>query len=171
MKKFYSYALIALICGLSIRAVWAADQKFTVTVPSNISITAPVNTALTHDETDNNQAFPSQTWMVKGNVLNGVSVSFATNQAFTHETEPSFKRNAKLDLVKGASLGPATWTVTKATDTTDFAAADGVASVTASSNGVGRSEFNLSVTFITDSYGTFAAGNYSTTVTGTVTAN
>lgn len=171
MRKYFSYLVVAS-CSLSALCIaWCADQKFTVQVPANISITSPSNASLTHDESDNNQAFPGQTWLVKGNVQNGVSVSFATNQAFTHETDANFKRDARLNLAAGAKQGPATWTVTKAVDTTDYTNGDGIASVTAASNGVGRSEFNLTVTFITDSFGTFAAGNYETTVTGTVTAN
>lgn len=173
MKKFFAFTLLALMSGLTFQTAWCADaqQTFTVNVPANVSISAPVNATLTHDETDNNQVFPSQSWVVKGNVLAGVNVVFATNQPFTHATDNTFKRNAKLDLAAGAKLGPATWTVTKATDTTDYATNKLVASVTASSNGVGRSAFDLSVTFITDTFGTFAAGSYTTTVTGTVTAN
>ena len=41
----------------------------------------------------------------------------------------------------------------------------------AASNGVGRASFNLNVKFITDGFGSFAAGDYETTVTGTVTEN
>lgn len=148
-----------------------ASQKFTVRVPSNISITAPSDILITHDQTDNNQAFPAQSWLVKGNTLAGVSVTFATNQAFTHTANAAFKRNAKLDLALGTTAGPATWNVTTATDTTNYAGNDGVAQVAATSNGVGRANFNLSVTFITDLFDTFASGDYETTVTGTVTAN
>jgi hypothetical protein len=157
--------------GNSASAQTSASQKFTVSVPTNISITAPSNTALSHDETENNQVFPSQQWTVKGNVQNGVTVSFATNHPFVHTTNSNFKRNAKLDLSVGSSTGPATWNVSKATDTTDYVGGLNVASVQASSNGVGRANFNLGVTFITNGYGTFAAGDYDTTVTGTVTAN
>jgi hypothetical protein len=173
MKKFILFAAVVAVSGLIAQSVLGAtaSQTFTVTVPTNVSITAPSNVSLYHDETDNNQVFPNQSWTVKGNVQNGVSVSFATNQAFTHTTNASFKRNAKLDLATGTTLGPATWTVTKATDTTDYVGGNGVATVTAASNGVGRAAFNLGVTFITDSYATFAAGDYTTTVTGTVTAN
>ena len=149
----------------------SASQKYTVTVPTNVSISAPSDVSLSHDGTDANQAFPTQAWSVKGNVQHGVSVSFATNQAFTNITDNSFKRNAKLDLALGATSGPATWTVSKATDTTDYAGGHGVASVAATSNGVGKASFNLGVTFITDTFGTFLAGDYTTTVTGTVTAH
>lgn len=148
-----------------------ATQKFTVVVPANVSITAPADVVINHDETDNNQAFSNQQWTVKGNTLAGVSVSFSTNQAFTHTTDSSFKRDASLSLAEASHLGPASWTISQASDSTDYINSDGVATVAASSNGVGRATFNLGVSFIGGTYGAFAAGNYETVVTGTVTAN
>ncbi len=147
-----------------------ATQTFTVTVPQNISISAPAAVSLLHDETDNNQSFANQPWVVKGNIRNGVLVSFATGSAFVHTQDNTFQRNAKLDLGLGTTAGPAIWTITKATDQTDYATADGIATVEANSNGVGRASFNLGVSFITEEFGLFAAGDYVTTVTGTITA-
>lgn len=176
MKKiaFASLAVLAVfVASMEAMAIdpVSATQKFTVSVPSNISITPPAAASITHNESDSNQAFPNQSWLVKGNVLNGVSVSFATGSAFVHKTDSSFKRNAKLDLSVGSTQGPATWSVSTASDTTDYANNDGVATVVASSTGVGRANMNLLVTFITDTFGTFAAGDYEMTVTGTVSSN
>ena len=63
----------------------------------------------------------------------------------TGELVPTFKRDAKLDLAVNASTGPATWSVTQATDQTDYASSDEVATVAAASNGVGRATFDLTV--------------------------
>lgn len=164
-------ALMVVSSSAFAQAPVTASQKYTVNVPTVISITAPSDVSLTHDQSDNNQIFPTQSWLVKGNTLAGVSVTFATNQAFTHTTNANYKRNAKLDLSLGATSGPAIWSITTPSDTTNYAVNDGVAQVAASSNGVGRAGFNLSVTFITDQFGSFAAGSYETTVTGTVSAN
>lgn len=173
--KNYIRGILALgfvtLMTADLSAQTTATQKFTVSVPTSISITAPANVSLTHNETDSNQSFPAQQWVVKGNTLNGVTVSFSTGSAFVHTTDNSFKRNAQLGLSVASNTGPATWNVTQASDVTDYANNDGVATVQATSNGVGRANFNLAVTFVTDTYGTFAAGNYETTVTGTVTAN
>jgi hypothetical protein len=164
-------SLASLAClSSTLHAQTTGTQNFTVSVPSSISITAPTAASITHDQTDNPQAFPAQTWLVKGNNLAGVNVTFETGSAFVHATDNSFKRNAKLDLAVGTTQGPATWTVGTATDTTNYASNDGVAQVTASSNGVGRANLNLTVSFLTEEFGTFAAGNYVTTVTGTVAA-
>jgi hypothetical protein len=165
-------AVVAVLCMSSCAlAGTTADQTFTVVVPQNISITSPGAVSLTHDQTDNPQAFPAQQWVVRGNLKNGVNVVFATGSAFVHSTDSTFKRNAKLDLALGTTQGPATWTVGVASDTTNYASNDGVAQVSASSNGVGRANMNLTVTFVTEDYSAFAAGDYATTVTGTVAAN
>ena len=173
MIKTIKYSLVVALVATCVNAEAATSgsQKYSVTVPSNISITAPADIAITHDETEDNQAFAAQSWVVKGNTLAGVSVAFATGSSFVHTTDNSFKRDATLGLSLASQQGPATWTVTQASDTTDYANSDEIASVTASSNGVGRGTFSLAVTFITDGFGSFAAGTYETTVTGTVTAN
>lgn len=147
------------------------SQKFTVTVPTNISIVAPVDAALTHDETDSNQPFPSQAWNIIANNLSGVSVSFSTASAFVHTTDPTYQRDARLGLVVSNSSGPGVWTVGQASDSTDYVNTDNVATVTASSNGTSSATFALAVSFITGTYGSFPSGDYETTVTGTVTAN
>lgn len=146
-------------------------QKFTVIVPSAISITAPDNATITHDESENDQFFPAQAWVVKGNTLAGVTASFSTGTAFIHTTDSTAKRDAGLGLIVASSVGPANWTVTEASDQTDYAQNDNVATVQVASNGYGLANMDLNVSFITDGFGTFPAGNYETTVTGTVTAN
>ena len=171
-KKFVlSLAASAALVGfLSESAMAQSNQVFKVIVPTSVSIVAPSAVAITHNETDAPQAFPSQAWAVKGNSLNGVNVSFATVSPFVHATDNTFKRNAKLDLAVGTVTGPAAWTIGVATDSTNYVNNDGVAQVTASSNGVGRANMNLTVSFITEEYGVFAAGDYLTTVTGTIAA-
>ena len=170
-KIVLSLFAATVIAGFASNSCMAqSTQSFKVVVPQSLSIVAPAAVTLTHNETDNPQAFPAQSWVVKGNVLAGVNVSFATATPFVHSTDNTYKRNAKLDLALGTVQGPATWTVGTATDTTDYVANDGIAQVTASSNGVGRANFNLTVSFITEQYGVFAAGDYLTTVTGTIAA-
>ena len=164
-------AFVAMFAVASVAMAQSDSQKFTVAVPASLTITAPTDAVLTHDESDNNQAFPAQQWVVRGNTLSGVSVSFSTAQAFTNTTDASFKRDVSLGLAVSSSTGPAAWSVSQASDTTDYAGSDEVATVAASSDGVGRATFDLSVSFVTDSFGTFAEGNYETTVVGTLTAN
>lgn len=148
------------------------NQVFTVTVPAVLTITPPVATVtITHDESDNNQAFAAQQWVAAQNSANGATISFATNQAFTHASNASHKRNAKLDLALFSSDAAASWSVSTASDQTDHAGGDGVATVQAASTAPGDARLNLTVTFLTSDFSTLLQGNYTTTVTATITAN
>jgi hypothetical protein len=169
--RLLAIAIVVSFAQVSAFAQTSGTQTFTVNVPTAVSIVAPSAATITHDQTDNNNAFPSQTWVVKGNAVNGVNVKFATATPFTHATIPSMKRDTKLDLAVGTTAGPAAWTVTTASDISNHLSGDNVAEVIATSNGVGRANMNLTVSFVTGAFGEFAAGAYSTTVTGTVAAN
>ncbi|TWU48247.1 hypothetical protein [Rubripirellula reticaptiva] len=169
-KTTFVALILATTAGTALGQT-TASQKFTVTVPGAIAITAPSNVTIVHDESEIDQVFPAQSWVVKGNSLAGVTASFATSQAFRHTVDPTAKRNATLGLSVNSSVGSAAWTISQATDTTDYANNDGVATVQVSSNGFGRANLDLSVSFVTNGFGSFPAGDYETTVTGTVTAN
>jgi hypothetical protein len=171
MKIKFAVAALLVATSVNVNAQTTDTQKFTVTVPGAISITAPVNANLTHDETENDQIFPPQAWVVKGNSLAGVTASFSTATAFTHTVDATAKRDAGLALSVNSSVGSAAWTINQASDTTDYATNDGVATVQVSSNGFGIATMDLAVSFITDGFGSFPSGDYETTVTGTVTAN
>jgi len=170
------FALCALFCLVALSfsdTVFGQtdSQTLRVQVPTRISIEAPAAVKIRHDETDNDQVFPGQLWSVKANNPAGVSISFSTNKPFTHKELPEFMRDAKINLSVDSSEGPATWNITQSSDVTNYQAADPIATVSATSNGVGIATMNLEVTFITDNFGTFVEGRYITKVTGTVTAN
>ncbi len=171
-KCFRIVAIVALSVSapMSAMAATTGTQTFTVTVPTAVSIVAPSAASLTHDETDNANAFPAQSWVVKGNDPDGVTVEFSTTTPFVGPG--SSKADVRLNLAVGTTQGPAGWTVTTAQDTTDYANAvpDNSALVAVQSNGVGRANLDLTVSFLGGSFGTYAAGSYVTTVTGTVAA-
>lgn len=171
--RFLTVAL-AVATVFSCNTVFAqttANQTLKVVVPTSVSISAPTGVTINHDETNSAQSFPAQPWVVKGNAKSGVNVTFSTGSAFVNKDDATQKRDAKLTLALGDTAGPGAWTIGNATDTTDYAKNDEVAQVTASSNGVGRANLNLTVQFQTVEYGLFAAGEYSTVITGTVAAN
>lgn len=127
-------------------------QPFRVRIPSMLTITAPAAEAfIIHDETDDNQVFPALQWNVKANARSGSTVSFSTDQAFTHTLDGTYKADAKLDLAIGSAQAKANWAVTTASDQTDFEAAvpDEVATVQAASTRAGKASFDLTVSFIT----------------------
>ena len=174
-KRFVVIAATLLVIALAVSEALAviATESFTVTVPAVLTVTAPAaSVSLTHSQTDGNQAFAAQRWTMAQNAALGASITFSTNQAFTHATATTFKRNAKLDLALFSSDAGSGWAVTTATDQTDYAnvISDGVATVSATAIAPGDAALDLTVTFVTTDFSTLASGNYSTTVTGTLTA-
>lgn len=147
------------------------DQLFTVEVPVVLTMTAPADAEITHDTTNANQAFPAGTWTVECNGVDGATATFATATVFTHTTDNAYKRDVKLSLALGTADTGSGWAVTTPTDQTDRANTDPVAQVVAASTAAGNATLNLTVEFVDNSYSTLAAGDYTTTVTGTLTAN
>jgi hypothetical protein len=176
---FRKISIVALVACATITtnlqtasAQTTGSQTFTVVVPTSISITPPSNAVqLNHDQTDNPQVFPAQAWLVRGNVRAGVNVSFTAGSPFVNTTDANSKRDLKLDVAVGSSQGPASWNVEVPTATTNFTTGSDTATVTVRSNNAGRASLNLSVSFITNDFGTFANGDYVSTITGTIAAN
>lgn len=166
---------VALGVCLTVSGLWAATatQTFTVTIPSVLTVTGPSNVTITHDQTDSDNAFSAQQYVVHQNPVLGSNITFAVSAPFVHASSSSFKRDCKLALAIASSESVALWSVTTAADQTNYSAGtpDNDASVRAASTLPGDATFNLTVTFITSDFSTMAAGNYSTTVTATLTAN
>lgn len=147
------------------------SQVYRVIVANSTTVEAPsTSTSVVHDETDNDQIFPDQTWSVFGNTANGIVVTFAATEAFVNLDNPTYKRDVELSLAIGSTNGPASWNLTTASDQTNYQVGDESASVSAASDGVGRASLNLTVKFLTGNFGTFATGEYSTTIVGTASA-
>lgn len=148
------------------------QQRFRVRAPFRlIVISGAPDVSIVHDQTDNDQVFPPQPWLVRGTWPFGVTVTLATSQAFTHTTATTLKRDARLDLRIVSTQGFAQWRVDAPTDRTQYASGDERAVVQASSNFIGRAELALTVTFLTVQFADVAAGDYELTVVGTATAN
>lgn len=171
---------VVVVLGSQVATAQTTDtQRFTVTVPSNLSITAPADQVLTHDTTNNNQVFapgalPANHWAVLCNSSAGATVNLTTNTAFTHTTNNTYKRNARLDLAVSSTDNNgavAIWSVATATDQTNYVAADNNASVQATSAQPGKATLALTVTFITTTYSTLLQGDYQIDVVGTIAAN
>lgn len=171
-RKFFAPAILAtLTLGLAApaEAQITDTETFRVTVNSLMSIQAP--TALVsqiHDETDNDQSFGLQRWLVTANNAIGATAVFETDQAFTHTVDNSYKRDADLTLTL---ISGAAWTVTAATASTDYNLGTEVVSVAAESNTAGSAAFDIGVTFVEETFADLAAGDYELTITGTLTAN
>lgn len=142
-RKFIAPALLAaLTLGLasSAEAQVTDTETFRVTVNSLMSIQAPTGlVSKIHDETDNDQAFPLQRWLVTANNAIGATAVFETDQCFTHTVDNSYKRDADLSL---ALVSGAAWTVTTASASTDYVGSSEVVSVAAESSTAGPAAFD-----------------------------
>src|ERR1041385_140431 len=109
-----------LTLGLAVSGLLAATatQTFTVTVPSVLTVTRSGSSTvtITHDQSDSNNAFSAQQFVVHQNGVLGATISFAVAQPFTNG---SFKRDCKLDLAIASSDSQAVWAVTTASSQTD----------------------------------------------------
>jgi hypothetical protein len=151
-----------------------ARQTFVVRVPPKLSVTAPTSTVSTsYDGTSDSQAFTAQRWQVEANSRFGATVSFSTEQAFTHAERGEVKRDALLDLAMPGPETAAHWTIAVASDRTSYqgAVSDEQATVRAVSDRPGEAAFDITVTFLADPVDALEPGEYSLTVVGTLTAN
>lgn len=151
-----------------------ATQAFTVRVPPKLSVTPPTPTAsLTHDGTDGDQMFAAQQWDVRANAISGATVTFSTNQAFTHTDDADSKCDARIDLAVASPENPGGWTVAVGSDRTFCGSAvpDEQATVRAVSSRPGRATFDVMVTFLNNPDQPLQDGEYTLTVVGTLTAN
>lgn len=179
MCSFYRYFPAFLFCVTQVVVGQEQDsQTFVITVPSEISIQAPTpNVNIVHSGIDADQPFPSQQWVVLGNVARGVTVTFTLESPFVTGLGNAnhLRRDAALTIQPTTTNGPATWTGAVSTISTDIVNGKTLDSWQTVSDDVGTATFDLNMTFLNNlaggGSGTFAAGVYQTTVTGEITEN
>lgn len=185
--KTVLWSLIGAVAFLVVArtAFTASDsQQFTANVPKRVTIAVPVASVtrtltladLTAAETTttDNVEFAVQTWSVKANSRLGVKVDFDTTP-FSNTTYPTggFYQNAKLQVTRGTTTGPAIWTLASASNvaTTNYTAVIPGVRVSYTSDRVGSADFLVGMTFVAADLSTVTEGSYHTTVVGTVTEN
>lgn len=134
-------------------------------------IEAPPAESLVHDRGDAPQVFPEVVWQLYTGIDSGGYTAQWTCEPFTHTSKGTLKADAKLAIRVIGSDGFADWTATVPSDQTAYASGDNTAAVAAQSVAVGDGQVGLTVTFLNDDYSTLAAGSYTVTVVGTITAN
>ena len=160
------YGTAIIVACLSCASLQAQDQKLRIRVPGLVSINASNHfEQIFYDETDADQTFDWQFWQVVCNNAKGAVLTFETDQAFTHTTNPSIKRDVALLL---EIVNAKKWKITTATDQTDYAGGDEVAVVEADTKKAADGEFRLRVTFLEESFVNTLAGDYDMTITGTI---
>jgi hypothetical protein len=161
--------VVAMIAMTTAHAQTASDSTtMAVQVPGLVSINATNDLVrIDHSQTNANQSFDWQDWQVTCNNRLGAIVTFETDQAFTHTTNPTSKRDARLLLVPGGAQG---WRITRNLDRTNYQRGDEVAVVSAESNSPRAGQFRLRVSYIEEDFNDTLLGIYELTVTGTIVA-
>lgn len=135
------------------------------------SIVAPPAESLTHNRNDASQVFPEVVWQLYSGVDSGGYTVQWSCGPFVHSVQGALKADARLAIRVVASDGFADWRTTVPNDQTSYAGGDETAAAAAQSVAVGDGQVGLTVTFLNDDYSRLAAGSYTTTVVGTITAN
>ena len=137
-----------------------------VRVPGLVSINARNDLVeIDHSLNNANQWFDWQYWQVSCNNQGGAIVTFETDQAFTHTTVATSKRDARMILARAGAPG---WRITRTLGNTDYQGDDEVAVVSAESNSAGDGEFRLRVAYLEEDFNDTLLGVYELTVTGTI---
>lgn len=162
--------LVPAVLNIGCIVVWATLGGSIATASAQ-SITAPAHQSITHSGTDAPQAFSEAVWdLISGLDTGGYTAQWSCSP-FVHSVNPNLNVDSMLAIRVVASEGSANWTAIVSTDHTDYAAADETAVVAAQSFSVGSGQVGLTVTFFNNDFSILGAGNYTMTVTGTITAN
>ncbi|MEZ6123099.1 MAG: hypothetical protein R3C49_08000 [Planctomycetaceae bacterium] len=152
----------------------APTQQFTVVVDSVLTLTAPADLSITHDTTDANQTFGLANWGVLSNHGTGATVDFTTTQVFQNGT---FERDLEMTVSvvttdNDISSNPV-WSVnpTLTTYASDYNANNRTGHVQATSSSPGNATLGLQMVFVDNDYSLLPSGNYTVTVTGTISGN
>lgn len=164
-------AVVALSYGHM--AFGQQTQTFTVQVASALSLIAPEDAIISHNEADENQSFGVSGWGVTCNNAAGATVDFTTNAVFANG---AIERDLTMtvSVVSTDSVGGTpVWAVTPALTSysSDYANSDVDGQVQAVSSGAGNATLGLAMVFVDNDFSVLPSGNYTVTVTGTITAN
>ena len=165
-------ALCLAVC-ISPIAFGQDSQLYRVSIGSSVVINALSPTQVrTHPMTAGNVQFFDSRWFVNVNSPAGASVTFEADP-FTNSAHTTYQRDVQLRLRRLRNIRGAAWGFDDRVDRTRIASGNNRAVVTMSTDSAGAANVSIRVRFITgaDPQGTLAAGNYLTTVVGTIAAN
>jgi len=150
----------------------SGDNFYTLTVPPFMSLTPLRGPQFrNHPNTAANVQFNNSLWWAQTASATGSTVTFTTDHAFQHTTNPQYKRDARLRVPRMFVSPGSGWQFDTRVDQTDYEAGDEIAMVQVSSTGPGVALIFLQVTFITGDVNTLPGGLYDVTVTGTISQN
>ncbi|TWU44508.1 hypothetical protein Poly51_60740 [Rubripirellula tenax] len=169
-QRFWQIAAFLFACSApELCQGQIAQQRFTVTVPEGVGLTTPSQADVDLELVPGTNAFPQQTWGIRSNSQSGVVVGFAVESAFAHQTIPTIKVDAGLDVSVPNRTGAANWQITKSSDQSSVADGDETAVVQVVADGAGTAEVGLVLKFILPALDEVPVGKYSTDVVCTIT--
>ena len=148
-------------------------RAYSLSVPPIASIQSQSSPqTLEHPLVRGNLNFFDSRWNVTCNMASGATVRFAA-QTFQHESDVSRQRDVQLRIQSFSAATSAGWSLTNRTDRSRHSTGKSTAMVSMASDSPGAATVNLRVRFITGSNPAerLPAGQYSTIVVGTITAN
>lgn len=166
---------LPLIIALLATAHVARGQVrvYSVTIPPVASIQAlsPAQ-SMTHPMTRSNLSFFDSQWTLTCNTPGGATARFSA-PVFENENDPGFQRDVQLRIQSLSAASGSGWAFTDRTDRSRYQSGNTTAIVSMASTNAGSATVNLRVRFLTENnpVDRLPAGNYSTTVVGTITAN
>ena len=124
--------------------------------------------SITHTLKSEPQSFAPVRWDVGSGFANGCVVEW-TAAPFTHVSQSTSRADCSIAVSIAQSNRRGRWRVVKATDRTNISSGNQPATVSIASERSGTARVQLSVQFLGTSVTNLAAGDYQTTITGTIT--
>lgn len=124
---------------------------------------------VTHSLQDATQAFSSVRWDIQNAALRDGCIVRWTAEPFVHESDSGVQADCEILLSLDRGSRPANWRVTIPRDATNVDGGKKLATVSMLSTGRGNAQVELQVLFRHPRVSSLAAGDYQTTLTGTIT--
>lgn len=165
--------LLSSVLLLWIPATTANDNtKYKVHVSPFMQIDAlGADRVTTHPMTAGNVNFNNQQWYARTSSATGSTVTLSSDHAFHNLSDPSYKRDVRLQLTQMYVTASSGWKFDTVVDTTNYVAADETATVQVSCKRPGNATIWLNVSFLTGNLATLKGGQYQMTVVGTISEN
>lgn len=173
MKCSIRNTLFIVAAMLLLQPLTASDDTvYTVRVSPFMQLDAlTADRTATHPLTAGNITFANNRWFARTSSGTGSTIRFSTDHAFQHVASPTSQRDARLTLTNLVGNSSAGWQYDAVTDTTNYAAGDGTATVQVSSRAPGTAVITMRVEFLTGTVSTLRQGQYQMTVIGTISEN
>jgi len=173
MKCSIRNTLFIVAAMLLLQPLTASDDTvYTVRVSPFMQLDAlTTDRTATHPLTAGNITFANNRWFARTSSGTGSTIRFSTDHAFQHVASPTSQRDARLTLTNLVGNSSAGWQYDAVTDTTNYAAGDGTATVQVSSRAPGTTVITMRVEFLTGTVSTLRQGQYHMTVIGTISEN